>query len=207
MKTTIKLLGALTMLGLALNAGAMDLAGKTYIQADVGGSFQDDITSTTTGAKITFDPGFRGNVSFGYHVCEAFAVEFETGVAWNSVDKVGPVKLSSVGASTDFYQVPLLVNGIFTIPTGCPFKPYIGGGIGGVASSVNFETGPVSVDDSDFVFGYQGMAGIKYELNEQMDVGIGYKFLGTSDHDFSTLVGLNDSTFNHSVLASFTFRF
>ena len=58
---------------------------------------------------------------------------------------------------------------------------------------------------SDFTFGYQGSLGLKYAISENCDLGIAYKFLGTSDHDMGRFG--TDGTLTHSLLATLTFRF
>ncbi len=205
--TATKLLTGLSILALAFTASAAELADTPYLNVDAGVAIQKDITSTITGSKITFDPGVRFGISGGYRFNESVALELETGLVYNSVDKDGGVPLSSFGVNADWYQVPVLGNVIYHIPFGDKFQGFIGAGAGGVVSTINVEAGPFSTDDSDITFGYQILAGVMYAINDRMDVGLGYKFLGTADHDFDTFVFLNDSTQTHSLLATFNVRF
>ena len=65
-------------------------------------------------------------------------------------------------------------------------------------------------------FGYQGMAGIKFALNNQWDIGVGYKFLGTTGYDVGSGVSYDGSTrteyksdgnMTRSILLTFTCRY
>jgi hypothetical protein len=55
------------------------------------------------------------------------------------------------------------------------------------------------------------MAGVKFTLNRNMEVGVGYKFLGTPPHtwfrDDPNLYTRSGQMFSHSILATFTFNF
>ena len=63
---------------------------------------------------------------------------------------------------------------------------------------------------TDFLFGYQALAGIKYDISRGWDFKVGYKFLATAEgHDW-TINGVNvktDPTMSHSIFASLTYKF
>ena len=184
-------------------------ANKLYFGADAGLALQQDVTvKDTGGAKISFDPGLRLDVAVGYHFTEALAAEFQTGVIYNSIDKYGGVSLSSVGVSSDLYQIPLMANVIYKLPVGRTVTAYLGAGVGGVYSDFYTDVYGygVGIHTTDFTFGYQGIAGVKYAINDRMDLGIAYKFLGTTDHDLGS-GAKSDGTMTHSVLVAFTLKF
>lgn len=188
-----------------------------YLNADVGGSLQQSMSLKNLGARIGFNAGTRGDVSFGYNIINQLAVEFETGFIWNSINNSGPQIISPVADRADLYQVPLLANLVFKVPLRCGLTPYIGAGAGGDVSTLQLTRG--SFDDSfdhhrsdtDFTFAYQGMAGLKYALGWNMEVGVGYKFFGTLDHSYfgdqSDLYVHTSPTLSHSILATFTWHF
>ena len=66
-----------------------------------------------------------------------------------------------------------------------------------------------SYSSTDFTFAYQATAGLKYAINETMEVGIAYKFIGTTDHSWSANnVNFDtDGTMTHAILANFTWKF
>jgi OmpA-OmpF porin, OOP family len=168
---------------------------------------------------LSFDPGFRGDVTFGYRPAPPVSVEFETGIIWNQARTNNALLLAATGGRVDLYQVPFLANLVVRTPSLCGFSAYFGGGFGGVASTLEAsqfeEQGEFEfrrhTSDSDFTYAYQGMAGLKYSITANMDVDVGYKFLGTGDHSwFGGDPNLSTQTkpaYSHSILASFTWNF
>ena len=68
-------------------------------------------------------------------------------------------------------------------------------------------------DDSDFVWAAQAFAGFRYEFNDRMAVGFGYRFLATGEPRWDAIsaggagnIGF-DNARTHSFLAEFTMKF
>lgn len=221
MKKCISYLAAVTALVLiTVPAGrAQDRPGVVYVMkpvpfyvsGQVGGVLMEDLTfKNFGGAKNAVDPGFRGSVSIGADLSDYVAAEFETGFLVNQLDNSSTQPISAIADRGFLYQVPLLANVIFKAPLRNGITPYIGGGAGGIASSLYLERGDDWSSDTDVTFAYQAMAGIKLALNRNMEIGLGYKFLATPDHTWFP----NDSRFirsgqmfTHSILATFTWNF
>lgn len=195
-------------------------ADKFYLDVDAGGSIipDVDIQSATGGAagKVVFDTGFRLAVGVGYNVCSSASLELETGVIWNPIHSVAGNALTDFNSSAGLYQVPLLLNAVYRPHVKCPLKPYVGLGIGGVAgvfdsSNIPLFGSPASpnLSDTDFTFAYQATVGVKYAVSQHAELGVAYKFLGTTDHDWSDngVTLKTDGTMTHTILASFTWRF
>src|SRR5262245_41265137 len=97
-----------TLIGVGLLAGSLTAfgqesdSGKMYVNVNVGGAFLTDV-ELNGGPDAEFDIGFRFDAAFGYHLSGPWALEFETGWVWNSVDKIGG---SSPGVDVDVYQIP-----------------------------------------------------------------------------------------------------
>ncbi len=181
--------------------------GQLYLGADAGLALQQDVTiKDSGGSKISFDPGTRVDVAVGYHFTDAWAAEFQTGVVYNSIDKIAGISLDSQGLSASLYEIPLMANVTYTLPVRERFSAYLGAGVGGVVGLFHGESPGETTDHTDFTFGYQGIAGIKYALNERMHVGLVYKFLGTTDHDLGS-GEKSEGTRTHSVLVAFTLKF
>ncbi len=182
-----------------------------YISGQVGGELMQGLSiKNAGGAKNDVDPGFRASVSIGADLSDYVAAEFETGVLGNQLDTSSSQPLSAIADRAYLYQVPLLANLIFKAPLGNGLTPYIGGGAGGMASTLYLRSGHDWASDTDLNFAYQAMTGIKFALNRNMEIGLGYKFLATPDHTWFP----NDSRFvrsgqmfTHSILASFTWTF
>ena len=159
--------------------------GQMYLNLDAGGAWVQDVGTTS------FDTGVRADAAFGYFATEALALEVEAGVVW-SQEKTG---------SFDLYQIPLLVNAVYNVPVSGSWSAYVGGGVGGIWTQVE---GSGSSSD-DFVFGFQGLAGLKYQLSDKADIDLGYKFLGSLEHNFSGTP--TEEIYTHAVLISFHWRF
>src|ERR1700744_1567501 len=120
------------------HAQSTNTPSKFYLGADGGVALQQDVSIrggtgfVGPGGKVKFDTGFRAGLDFGYNINDSFAVEFEAGVIRNTISDIGVQHLSSVGGSAELDEVPLLVNGIYTLQLGA-FKPYVGVGVGGMA--------------------------------------------------------------------------
>jgi opacity protein-like surface antigen len=177
-----------------------------FLGAGAGVALMQDLTlKNTGGAKMSFDPGARFDVSLGYRLTKALNADFQTGFLYNSVDRIAGVSLSSAGASAEFYQIPLLVGLNYTLPIHGPIKGFLGADVGGVIGRFNVSSPGGNLEHTDFTFGYQGTAGIKYEFNDQMDLGLAYKFLGTTDHSFGSGIK-SDGTMAHCIMICFRMK-
>jgi opacity protein-like surface antigen len=158
--------------------------------------------------KIKLDPGVRFDLAGGYMFNESLSLELETGLVYNSIKEIDFSASAPFGAYTyawnvngDLYQVPILANLVYTFNTKSQWKPFLGAGVGGVESIMDLH----SKSYSDFQFAYQAMAGIAYEVNKNLNIGISYKFLGTLDHNFSDFK--TDGTMTHAFVAQLTYKF
>ncbi len=195
-------------IGNAIGSVAFPFAGTLSDPVDVLGVTIPAGTYTVNKPKVSFDPGLRVDLIGGYNVSETVALELEAGLLYNSLDKItisgtqDTVPFSkSFKLNANLWQVPVLVNGVYTFKLDSKFKPFLGAGVGGVWTCVEGS----GESESDFTFAYQAMAGVKYELSNTMDIGLTYKFLGSLDHEFGGLK--TDGIYSHSILAAFTFRF
>lgn len=222
------------MLGAAISAPAADWTSRAYVNVEAGANLLQDVEIKSIGnqrfpfavptagrflgtllpagavidkPKFSFDPGARFSLSGGCQLTDSIAAELETGFLYNSFNKVEYSASGFVSRELDFdanlWQVPFLANVIYTVPLHSRFKPFIGGGAGGIWSRI--EGRDAGGDHDDVVFAYQGMAGVKYALNENVDIGLTYKFLGTLDQDFDGLK--TEDAYNHSILAGLTWKF
>lgn len=194
---------------------AVSVTNKMYVTVDAGPAWQQNLNTKNSG-EVKFQAGFRGDVIFGYNFCSAFAAEFETGVIDNSVNSIAGNSLSSFSGSADVYEIPILVNAIYRVPLKGALTPYVGVGVGGTATYLDVQNVPLfgfsshsSYQATDFTFAYQATLGLKYAVSKNFDLGIAYKFIGTTDHNWSdNNVSFNtDGTLTHAVLASLTWKF
>jgi opacity protein-like surface antigen len=209
MKEKISFLLAAGLLPLTAAAGQNNISDKLYVTGDIGAAFEQGTRIRGTSDLIDFHNGVRGDLALGYQMNSWFAAELATGAIWTSADKIGGVPISSFGGGLDLYQIPVMGNAIFSAPVWHGFKPYVGGGLGGVFGMIDFQRPLGSIRDTDFTFSYQAVAGLNYELSQNVELGVGYKFLHTSSHDWSenNVTLQTEGTGTHSVTASLTWHF
>ena len=198
----------LTLGAASLAANAHAQQREYYLNVDAGVSLVQNL-NIKGGNNIELNPGARFDGAFGWQSSKQLAAEFETGFTLNSVDKIGGVAVSSYGGKADIYQIPMLVNLVYTPPLQGRIKPFIGAGGGGIATMADMQTPLGNVNDTDFTFGYQGFAGVGWTLSERTEIGVAYKFMGSLDHSWSSrgVTLKTDSMFTHSILLSFLWKF
>jgi opacity protein-like surface antigen len=164
-----------------------DTPGRWYLGLDAGLALQQDTTLRYAGGdnRLSFDPGFRLDLSGGVHLSQSWRAEVEMGLIFNS----------SEGRSKEYCQVPVLVNGIYSLPLHGRMSAYVGAGLGGVYSAL----WDVWDADGSLTLGFQGIVGARYAISDTFDLGLSYKLLGTLEHDLGPYT--LDGTFSPSFLA------
>lgn len=197
--------------------------GGPYFRVGAGAALTADGSITefsgfAAGNKVKYDTGFAFEGAIGYAFNPWISAEFETGSFVNQISHVEGFAL----ADTYLYNVPFMANVTlkYTIPRTI-VTPYVGAGVGGSITGFDtdyFSNGQVSLygSDSTVVFAYQFYAGVRFDINGQMSVGIGYKYFATEDSDFryeSFNFGGPDhhlgieGVSSHIVTVTFTMRF
>ena len=212
----------LTSLLLAATGAQAELADHIYVSAGAGPVIQQDSTAQSapfSGGNISYDTGVRASLAVGYNFCSAFAAELETGVIWNPIDSINGNTLSSLSSSANLYQIPLLLNGIYKVPLKGAFHPYVGAGVGVAfglfeGSSVPglyspLTGGSMDYSGTDAAFAYQAEVGFKYALGKSAELGLAYKFFGTTGYSWSdnNAPFKTDGTLTHAIMATFDWRF
>ena len=216
MKTSIRqltVIGAVAMLasGAARAQDGSDnlRADEPYVSAGIGPAIQQDIYFRNLGRTVGVDAGARGDISMGFNLADNLAFEFQTGGIANRIRSANSGAFG--GNNAYLQQVPLLGNIILKAPLMYGITPYIGGGAGGIVSDLSVHQLNHWTDDADLTFAYQGMAGVNVSLTRHIEVGLGYRFLGSMDHvwfaDDPSLYTPAGKTISHSILATFTFSF
>lgn len=183
---SITRLAGILGLGCLASVGTMNAADGSplYFNVDAGMNIIDLGIS-----EVDTDVGFRVDLGLGYKLSSSssvvVAVELESGFLYNSISDV----------DANIWQIPVLANVVLTFMPESNWKPYIGVGGGGVYWQI--EGGGSSYDEFDGAL--QALAGIKYKVGQQSEVGLGYKALWV----FTDLSGM-DSVINHSILLTYT---
>ena len=185
-----------------------------YMGLEGGANFQQNLTAVyTVPTVVAFGPGPCFRLRGGYSFSRFFALELEGGFTQNELTQLNGSDISGKGA--EIRQFPILGNVLFGVPLGSRWSLSLGGGVGGVFSQWNlapggfYNTFQITSPDTDFVFGYQALAGLHCGINERWTFGLEYRFLATESHEwnFGSLTVPADRTMAHSVLATVTFHF
>jgi len=167
-----------------------------------------------SGIEVEYDVGLRISAAGGYQFCRYFSAELESGILYHSIRSI----TGSPSTDASVAHVPLLANAVFHIPIQSNFVPYCGFGFGGATSVLSIDHAIISGssldgDDAVFVWAAQAFAGFRYEFNDRMGVGCGYKFLATDQPSWDVISTAGsgqlrfDNARTHALLAEFTLKF
>ncbi len=138
-----------------------------------------------------------------------------------------PVGLGNLGGATglvngDRNAYAFMTNAIYDFAVGWPVTPHIGAGIGAVIlhDSISLTNGsalaaPSGIghrvaSSSRVELGYQGIAGVRYNINPSLAFDLDYRYLATTDPTFRAFspAGKYRSGYEtHNLVASLTVRF
>ncbi len=209
------------LLAAALTGGfaSAALADGWYFSAGTGVNYVPDrkLTNSVAGVNPTKDSTDIGMVitgAVGYSF-DAIPIRVEGEFGWrdNANDKVSTPMFGSSAAGGDIMPLSFMANVYYDFDTGTPITPYIGAGVGGVDLMTKIAQGGTTiVDDSAIGFGYQGIIGAAYKINEALSLKADYRYLGTTDVSFSNSPGVGAGTAkmsykSHAVMIGFIYRF
>ncbi len=194
-------------------AGVSTLSAETwngfYLNGNVGMAMSQELSIdsevTSSAGRLSFSSGVRGDLEFGGRWFNHLDVGIQAGILWNSVDKIQD---DSASGST-LFQVPVLLNFTYRHPIKEKWIPYVGAGVGGVYTMLDLQSPVGDMNASDFTLGYQLSAGLRYAFTEKMELGVGYQYLASGDHDWSDSgISLKtDASVNHCFVLSFSWKF
>ena len=151
----------------------------------------------TTGVDRDYetDGGFTIAGGVGYR-WQDFLFEYEGAFSYNTLDQ----ETLSTGVVTalpdsSVRSLRSLFNIIYEVPLDIGVRPYVGGGIGIAAVSLDDGVG----SDTGFAFAYQAKAGLAYALTDNLDLFGQYRFVGATGLELDTTFGTADfGNMNHS---------
>jgi len=179
-----------------------------YLSGDAGMSIMQNMTSE--GSVIQYHVGPRVDVRAGYALPQNIAVELQGGFAYNGWSATDNRSIAP-GNSANVWTAPVMANGVYRRSFNDRWQAYGGLGAGVLISTLNISEpgGPLNFTSTDCTFGYQAMLGVNCLIDEHLEWGVGYSFLGSLDHHWNDQsMGLKASpTYMHSILVSLTYRF
>ncbi|MCI0746481.1 MAG: porin family protein [Verrucomicrobia subdivision 3 bacterium] len=194
-----------------------------YVKLELGPAITEDVTvkeflGIAPGSEIEFDPGIRFSAGGGYSFNDIIALGGEVGFSYNSIDRIsGNISEGDSGIG----NAPFLANVVFKLPNRSRIVPYAGAGAGvswAFLYADNITDGSTFVldgDDATAVFAWQAFGGVKVQINDQMSLGVTYKYLYADDPEweaedvftgFESDLRISELK-THTVAFVFTFKF
>ena len=170
-----------------------------YLSLEGGGGTVNDWEHTRTKwtpcgpetreARATFDANVAGFGAVGYAL-EHWRVELEGGYRQNQIASYvkegwSPhwVNEGQSGPSGELSEASLMTNLIYDVHLFERFSLAFGVGAGGDYARFKLDTHWAPIDEGDFHFAYQGLAGVNYALSAATVVFVNYRY--TDVHDIS----------------------
>ena len=186
-----------------------------YLGGEGGWSVLENQRDHVTGAPSAharFDSGFAAGARAGY---EWGPWRFEEEYIYHSNDlnglRIGGTSLPAVHGSRESHAI--MTNVLYDFKYGWPVVPHIGDGIGAV-DIIDHATSPglaVALNDNDWQFGYQAIAGLRYNLSPNLAFDLDYRYLGTTDATFrvptTPAIKYTTGYSTHTLMASMIYRF
>lgn len=143
---------------------------------------------------VEFDAGYGVGLTLGYRPYysnsgwDNFRFEGEFFYRTNDFDSLN-ASTGNTPLNGDLEGTSLMFNTYYDVETGSSITPYIGAGLG--MTQWDFSDDVIGVADSDTVFSYQAMAGLYFspESMPRTDWGVGYRYFGTAEPEFTTNTG------------------
>lgn len=175
--------------------------GVTTIDSDYG---------YDVGGQVGYDFGaFRVEAEVSYRSATVDEIRTTAGVATGPTTAVGAGVYSGGGRTS---ALSFMANAMLDFGDDDAISGFVGGGAGVArvkASDVRVNNNFVALDDSDTVFAWQAIAGVRAPITENIDVSLKYRFFNADDVRIVNVRGVGyDGRFrSHSILGGVTFNF
>ena len=188
------------------------------IHFDVGAS-QDAVTQNNNhagwdvGGTIGYDFGpFRAEAEVSYRRVSGSEIRSSVGLPINLSTGAATLPAGSynqVGSKTSAQS--FMVNGLLDFGDDNGIQGFVGGGAGvsRVKNNLFLQGVSSTLDDSDTVFAWQALAGVRAPINKNVDVSLKYRFFNAPDVKLIDIGGnqWKGRFRSHSLLVGLTYNF
>lgn len=140
---------------------------------------------------VDTDTGYALGAVLGYKFCDDFRLEGEIAYRDNGFDKIKHhgEKISVHGHAKSW---SFMANGYYDLPVDWIVTPYVGGGIGYETCCGHMSHNSFKGKISENGFAWQLMAGLNYDLTDDIQVNLEYKFHKAKQdaYDHALVVGM-----------------
>jgi OmpA-OmpF porin, OOP family len=191
-----------------------DSRAQIYIGAEGGWTGLPDRTDdilNVTSVKARFDAGFNAGVRGGYE-WGPWRLEEEYSYRQNGARDLVGSNFIIKGVSGDRHTNSIMTNVLYDFTLGYPITPHVGFGVGAVDVFDGLKLPAIGqlFNNSSWQFGYQGIAGIRYNLTPTFTLDLDYRYLATTQPTFSipnTSLHYRTSYRTNNFVASLIYRF
>ena len=197
MKLKTALLGCTAAMTFTVAANAGELRG-TYFALEAGaswvannGAFQSTTGATTTSALFAaeFDTGWAVMGSVGYAFSNGLRAELEAGYRTNDIDRLTQV-LPTTGAvppAGELGEFTVMANLLYDLRLTDRVTVSIGAGAG--VDRAKLKIAAIGFEDDDWVFAYQGIAGLNYAIGDRTQLFLNYRYLRADTPEYAAAIG------------------
>jgi OOP family OmpA-OmpF porin len=187
----------LALPGVAL-AERVDIVPGPYIGLGAGVNWLDRTTVQPlpgpwfpgeTHHRFTFNTGWAVHGTLGYRFMDNWRAEIELAHRNNKIKSISNLPAGSYGKVKSFSQ---MINLHYDMPLGERLEFSLGAGIGGI----RYDT-PIQ---DRYVFGYQGIAGLAYNISQQTQLTTEYRYMSSNKVRLSDGVDTIRPKFNNHTI-------
>jgi OOP family OmpA-OmpF porin len=193
-----------------------DARAQFYIGAEGGWTGLPNQTITVPGlfsTSLKFNSGFNAGMRLGY---EWGPWRFEEEYSYRQNNVPNSFSLFGFpinGISGNRHTNSIMTNVLYDFTLGWPITPHFGFGVGAVNIHDGVRLPGIGqfINDSTWQFGYQGIAGIRYNLSPALTVDLDYRYLATTQPTFrilnTNLLRYRSGYNTNNFVASLIYRF
>lgn len=197
----------------AVGLRVSDAWAQYYIGAQAGWTglpYQTDTIEDVGPVPVGFSAGYNTGVRGGYQL-GSWRFEEEYSYRQNDTAEFGAGD-STNGVSGNRHTHSIMTNVLYDLTTGWPITPHIGVGIGAmhVFDGLRVPGSGQDFNDSNWQFGYQAIAGLRYNINPLLALDLDYRYLATTESTFripNTELHYRSGANTNNFVASVTYRF
>src|SRR5687768_11754224 len=160
------------------------LEGGAMIVEDLHGNYEDADESFGDAYVVNYDLGYDIDAIAGYDF-GVFRLEGELAYKRASVDGVNVITDIDLGTQGNWEggnvsTLSVMLNGLLDFGNDDGLSGYIGGGLGWASVDIRAATDTLDVleiDDSDSHFAFQAIAGVRFAVSPNLDLGVKYRHM------------------------------
>ena len=200
-------------LAFAMGLRGSDAWAQYYIGAQAGWTglpYQTDTIDGVGSVPVEFSAGYNLGVRGGY---QSGPWRFEEEYSYRHNDAAGfGAGDGTNGVNGNRHTHSIMSNVLYDLTTGSSITPHVGVGIGTMNVFDGLRVPGIGqvFNDSNWQFGYEAIAGLRYDINPLFAFELDYRYLATTESTFripNTPLHYRSGANTNNFVASVTYRF